>query len=266
MQGSIHPRARNLLLLSGLVLLGLTVITMTLRSVDPIEVVATLAFAPIFAGILYFGLRGGTILSVAAAVMYYLLRRPAIDLVGIAPLSGLILGRTLGFLAFGLVGGWAAEVVGGSLTKLALFDEIDDDTGLHNARSLLAVLDRERSRMGRYAGVFSVVHASFQPPAGSTRSAKAALRSLGGRLAKSVRMSDHISHLSDGDRSHVVVVLPETGAAGADAVAVNLETLLDDWGARQTAIETTTFPGAGDDDRTVSTVEDLARKVVAESV
>ncbi len=263
MTGSLHRSARNLLLLSGLALLGLTILTMTIRGVDPIEVVATLAFAPIFAAILFFGLRGGAALSMAAVVMYVLLRKPAIDLVGIAPLSGLILGRTLGFLAFGLVGGWAAEVVGGSLTKLALFDEIDDDTGLKNARSLVAVLDRERSRMGRYAGVFSVVHASFVPPPGSARSVRSALRSLGVSLANSVRISDHISHMSEEDRSHIVVVLPETGREGASTVAANLGEILDEWGADNLEIIQTTHPD--DDLGDEHPVAKLARRIVAQS-
>ena len=150
----------------------------------------------------------------------------------------------------------AASVVESSLTKLALFDEIDDATGLHNARSLLAVLDRERSRAGRYAGVFSVVHASFDRPSGRGRAVQSALRSLGSRLVTSVRISDHISHFSD-DRSHLVVVLPETGAEGAETVRTGLTSALAEWGAIALVTEIITMPGA---EETLTELERIARQ------
>lgn len=248
-------RARDLLLLSGLILLGLIVMSMALRGVDPVEVVATGAFAPIFAAILFFGIRGGVAVAAAASLGYVALRWPAIRLVGIPTLSGLLVSRIVGFLSFGAIGGWAASVVGNSLTKLALFDEIDDATGLHNARSLLAVLDRERSRAGRYAGVFSVVHASFERPTGRGRAVQSALRALGSRLVSSVRISDHLSHFSD-DRSHLVVVLPETGAEGAETVRAGLTAALEGWGAVGLVAEVICMPGA---DEPLSELERIAR-------
>jgi hypothetical protein len=255
MSEPLDTQARNLLLLSGLVLLGLIVLSMVVRGVDPAEVAATASFGPIFAAILYFGLRGGVITGVAAALGYLALRLPAIRLVGIAPLSGLLVSRVIGFLAFGTVGGWAASVVGGSLTKLALFDEIDDATGLHNARSLIAVLDRERSRAGRYAGVFSVVLATFDPPTGRGRAAKSAYRSLGGRLVSSVRVSDHVCHLVV-DRSQLAVVLPETGHEGAETVRSNLVSALESWGAVGLNTQVIVYPG---DDEPLADLERVAR-------
>lgn len=251
-------RARNLLLLSGLILLGLVVLSMAFRGVDPIEVVATAAFAPIFVAILFFGLRGGVGVAAAAAVGYIALRWPAIRLVGMPTLSGLLVSRIVGFMAFGAIGGWAASVVGNSLTKLALFDEIDDATGLHNARSLLAVLDRERSRAGRYAGVFSVVHASFARPSGRGRAVQSALRVLGSRLVSTVRISDHLSHFSD-DRSHLVVVLPETGAEGAETVRSGLVAALEEWGAVALMTEVIRLPGA---EETLAELERIARQAM----
>lgn len=248
-------RARNLLLLSGLILLGLIVMSMAFRGVDPVEMVATAAFAPIFVAILFFGIRGGVAVSAGAAIGYLLLRLPAIRLVGMPTLSGLLVGRIVGFIAFGAIGGWAASVVGSSLTKLALFDEIDDATGLHNARSLLAVLDRERSRAGRYAGVFSVVHASFDRPPGRGRAVQAALRALGSRLVSSVRISDHLSHFA-ADRSHLVVVLPETGSEGAATVRAGLTSALEAWGAVTLTTEVICLPG---DEEALQELERIAR-------
>lgn len=252
-------RSRNLLLATGTILLGLVLTSMLIRQVDPIEIVATALFVPIFVGAVLFGLRGGAIPALVATVVYLILRYPAIRLVGLGPLFGLVLGRAVGFLAFGIVGGWAAGVVGESLTKLALFDEIDDATRLHNARSLVAVLDRERSRVTRYSAVFSVVHASFAARERMTRSVRARLRALGTKVAASVRVSDHAAHFSADHRSHLVIVLPDTSAAGALTVAVNLEEALRSWGADDLTVEPVTLPG---DEERVRGIETLASATV----
>ena len=49
----------------------------------------------------------------------------------------------------------------GSLEKLELYDEIDDETGLYNARHLLLQTDLETSRARRYQTLFSVVALDF---------------------------------------------------------------------------------------------------------
>lgn len=220
-----YSRARNLLLLAGLVLLTLVVLTMVLRGLDPIEVAATLFFAPIFVGLLFFGAWGGLALGLAAAAAYVAMRWPAIRLVGFPALSSLVFSRILGFLVFGTAGGWAAARLRSTLDRLLLRDETDDETGLGNARSVINVIDRERSRAERHAKLFSVVTATLQggeldrlPP----RRLRAKLRDLGERLAGGIRSSDHAAHLSDDGTHTLVLVLPETGAAGAATVAAAL--------------------------------------------
>lgn len=242
-----YQRARDLLLLSGLTVLALVTLTMLLRGVDPIEVTATLLYAPLFVGLLFFGGAAGLTLGVVAAAVYLALRWPAIRLVGFPALSGLILSRVAGFLAFGGIGGWAASRLRTSLDKLALYDEIDDETGLHNARSFLATVDRERRRADRYASVFSVVLASFEDPwAGlSPRRRAAELRKLGLRLGSSVRGSDHVSHAREPGRQVVALVLPETGAEGAATVAANLVSHVRELAGNDARTETATFPDGG---------------------
>lgn len=242
-----YQRARDLLLLAGLVVLALVTLTMLLRGVDPIEVTATLLYAPLFVGLLFFGGAAGLTLAVAATATYLALRWPAIRLVGFPALSGLILSRVAGYLAFGSIGGWAASQLRASLDKLALHDEIDDETGLHNARSFLAAIDRERRRADRYASVFSVVVASFEDPWSglSGRRRAAELRKLGLRLGSSVRGSDHVSHARETGRHVIALVLPETGAEGAATVAANLTAHVRELAGNDARTETTTFPDGG---------------------
>jgi len=219
--GMTYQRARSLLLLVGLIIVGLVTLTMLWRGVDPVEISATLFFAPLFVAALYLGVWGGLVFGAAAAVAYVLLRMPAIDLVGFSTLSGLIMSRVAGYLLFGGIGGWAISVLRNSIEKLELYDAVDDETGLGNARSVVEVLDTERSRAERYSKVFSVVTATFSLH-DSPRRQKTVLSSIGTQLAASVRDSDHVAHGREGSRHWVALVLPETGAVGAQTVAGNL--------------------------------------------
>jgi len=220
-----YDRAKTLLLLSGLILIGVVGLVALSRGVDPIEVAGTLLFVPVFTGFLFFGMPGGLTLGIAAGVAYLLLRWPAIQLVGLGPLAGQIIARVAGYLVFGLGGGWAMDQIRARLEKLELHDEIDDETGLGNARSMLETVDLERARADRYQTIFSVVAADFTAPGWrdlSTRKQRTVLRDLGMRLAAGVRASDHLAHARRGDHRIIGVVLPETAAAGARKVADNL--------------------------------------------
>lgn len=219
-----YERARGLMLWAGLIIVGLVALTMSLRDVDPIEISATLFYAPIFAGFLLFGFGAGVTLGLAAAGAYIGLRIPALELVGFAPIAGTIIARVVGYVAFGAVGGWAADQLKVALERFRLIDELDEETGLGNARSIVNAIERELSRAERYSTAFSVVIATFDTPQGRRPAAK--LGELGSKVAMSVRSSDHAAHARIGDRHQVVIVLPETGESGAATVATNLETLV----------------------------------------
>ena len=47
----------------------------------------------------------------------------------VAARSALIIGRGIGYLGFGALGGWAAQQLERSLEKLDLYDQVDDQTG-----------------------------------------------------------------------------------------------------------------------------------------
>ena len=253
-----YERARQLLLGAGLLVLLLTAGVMYLRRVETVEVLATLLFIPVFLGFVFGNLRGGLIAGVLAAIAYAALRAPAIDAVGADRFVGLIASRSFAYLAFGLIGGWANSQLAGSLTKLELYDQIDDHTGLFNARFFVQDTDLELSRSKRYQTIFSVVVVEF-PSAGMetlTRRQRAAIRrDLGRMLKEAVRTVDRAVHGYDGSRHRFAVVLPETGREGAsifvnrlgDRMAQFLEergVALGDEGVTRTAV---TFPDDGDE-------------------
>ncbi len=156
-----YARARRLLTLVGLAVLAVLTLLLLVRSVDEVEVIATVLFVPLFLALMYFGVVGGILGAVVASVVYVALRADVIDAVGWGEFSSLIATRTISFLLFGLVGGWASATLEQSLDKLDLYDQIDDATGLHNSRFLLEDIDLERARCARYSTVFSVSFLEF---------------------------------------------------------------------------------------------------------
>ncbi len=252
-----YARARRLLLSAGLTVLLLLAAFMYARRVDTAEVVATLLFIPVFIGFVFQGVRGGLVAAGLAIIAYLGVRYPAIDKVGVSPLAGLILSRALAFVAFGAVGGWANRQLETSLSKLELYDQIDDDTRLFNARFFLEDTDLEMSRSKRYHTIFSVAVVEF--PAAplqqlSRRKKLAVIRELGSLLRSAVRAVDRGVHGFDGARHRLAVVLPETGAEGARTFATRLgeriATYLEDKkvavARRDVGIRTVTYPDDGD--------------------
>src|SRR5688572_15036362 len=169
-----YVKARRLLVLVGVLVLGVVAITMYARRVDTVEVVATLLFPPIFLAFVYRGVVGGVVAALAATGIYTALRYPAIDAIGADEYTGLIVSRAAAYLIFGAVGGWAVTVLESSLEKLELYDEIDDETGLYNARHLLQQTDLESARAQRYQTLFSTVELDF--PAAPLQALKARQR------------------------------------------------------------------------------------------
>ncbi len=214
-----YLKARRLLVFTGLAVLAVVALVMYARRVDGIEVAATLLFVPIFLAFVFRGVVGGVVVAVAAIAVYAALRYPAIDAVGVSEFAGLIASRAAAYLIFGAVGGWSTQVLEGSLEKLELYDEIDDETGLNNARHLLHQTDLEMARARRYQTLFSVVVLDL--PAGPlnamrSRARRAVLRDLGRQLREGVRNVDHVVHARDGGLHRLVAILPETSLEGAE--------------------------------------------------
>jgi GGDEF domain-containing protein len=263
-----YTKARRLLVATGLAVLAVVVVVMYARRVDGIEVAATLLFVPIFLAFVFRGVIGGLVTAVAAIAVYAGMRAPAIDAVGVSEFTGLIVSRAAAYLIFGAVGGWSMQVLEGSLTKLELYDEVDDETGLFNARHLLHQADLEMARARRYQTLFSVVLLDL--PAGpfaglKARDRRAVLRDLGRLLGEGVRTVDHVVHARDGDRHRIAVVLPETAHQGAEIFRSRLdERVLGYLAERGVPIDGTEVPAQaltfpGDDDAMEAVRADFER-------
>ncbi|HEV3472346.1 MAG TPA: hypothetical protein VG408_03960 [Actinomycetota bacterium] len=249
--------ARRLLLAVGLFILLALAGVMYLRDVEEVEIISTLLFIPIFIAFLKWGLRGGVIAGVLAAIAYIGLRYPAIDAIGAGRFVGLIASRALGLIAFGAIGGTASEVLESSLQKLELYDQIDDATGLFNARFFLQDTDLEMSRSKRYKTIFSVSVVSFPTKAleGLRRRQQGAVtKELGRLLAEGIRNVDRAVHGADGISHRLAVVMPETGREGAlvfterlrDKVFAYLQSKGVELGPRDIVAHSVTYPVDGE--------------------
>jgi GGDEF domain-containing protein len=246
-----------LVLLVGLAVLGVTIAIMLARGVDTPEVLGTTLFIPIFVAFVFWGIRGGLIAAAVASIIYFIARQPAIEAAGFDLFRGQILSRTFAYFVFGLIGGWASSALESSLNKLELYDQIDDATGIYNARFFVQDTDLELSRSKRYQTVFSLTVVDVPAAALEKldrRRRGRTLRDLGRLLGDSVRTVDRAVHASDGRNHRFAVVLPETGPEGAriftDRLADRLADYLSHRGIAVTPADVgriaVTYPDDGD--------------------
>ena len=227
-----YGRTRALLLAAGLAILLVTAAVMYVRRVEPVEVIAVLLFVPVFLAFMFAKVPGGLAAGVLAGLAYLALRYPAVEAIGAERFRGLLLSRAVAYLAFGGLGGLAMRQLEASLTKLDLYDQIDDASGLYNSRFYVEDTDLEMARSRRYHSIFSVavVDVPTNLLAGFSRRRRAALvRELGRRLQGSVRSVDRPVHGNDSERHRFAVVLPETGAGGASLFADRLAEQITDF-------------------------------------
>ena len=213
-----YATTRRLVLAAGLALLLLIAAVMYVRRVDTVEVIAVLLFIPVFLAFSFWKVLGGAIAGLGATAVYAFLRSPAIDAVGGGRYAGILAGRGLGYLAFGLLGGWASQQLERSLQKLDVYDQVDDDTGLFNARFLVQDTDLEMARATRYKTFFSIctVEVPAAPLDALPRRKRAGLlKDLGHQMKEAVRTVDRPVHAKDGAVHHFAVICPETGEEGA---------------------------------------------------
>ncbi|MGH2730710.1 MAG: GGDEF domain-containing protein [Actinomycetota bacterium] len=259
-----YSTARQLLLCAGLGVLLLTATVMYARRVETVEVLGTLLYIPILICSFFWGVRGGVVAGVMAAGAYAFLRNPAIDAVGFDPFVGVLASRTLAFVAFGAIGGWANRQLESSLTKLERFDQIDDRTGLFNARFFLENTDMEAARARRYRSMFSVAVVDVPISAVGSLSARRRekfLRALGETMRESVRVVDHPVYALGASAHRFAVVLPETGPEGAAIFVGRLATRMAEQVARAggtvgpRGLPTTRTTSWGDDDAVLRSLQ-----------
>jgi GGDEF domain-containing protein len=249
-----YASTRRLVLVAGLGVLLLVAGVMYARRVDTVEVLAVLLFIPVFLGFVLAKLPGGIAAGLVATIVYAVLRNPAIEAIGASRFVSLIVSRGVGYLAFGALGGWADRQLEESLEKLDIYDQVDDETSLYNARFFLQDTDLEIARAGRYKTLFSVCVVDVPGRALeslSRRKRAQLLRDLGFQMQEAVRNVDRAVHAFDGDRHRFAVICPETGPEGArvfvDRLADRLGAYLRTRGASVdgSALATVacTFPG-----------------------
>ncbi|MBW3614520.1 MAG: hypothetical protein KY439_04315 [Actinobacteria bacterium] len=245
---------RRLVLAAGLGILVLLAAVMYARRVDTVEVLAVLLFIPVFLALVFKGLVGGLVSAIAATVVYALLRGPAREAVGDARFAGLVLSRGVGYVAFGVLGGWASTQLARSLDKLEVYDQVDDDTGLFNARFFLQDTGLETARAQRYQTLFSVCVVDVDVSgleALSRRRRAALLADLGAQMKAAVRSVDRAVHARDTRAHRFAVICPETGSEGArvfvDRLAEKMAAFLSSRGVATAADDirrtACTFPG-----------------------
>ena len=234
-----YAATRRLVLLVGLGVLLLIAAVMFVRRVDTIEVLAALLFIPVFLAFVYWGLPGGLAAGVGAAIVYGAMRKPAIDAVGSGRFVNVIVGRGIGYIAFGALGGWAAKQLERSLEKLEVYDQVDDETGLYNARFFIQDTDLEMARASRYKTVFSVAVVDIPSSALDKlgrRQRVAILKQLGRQMKGAVRSMDRAVHARDDRNDRFAVVCPETSSEGArvfaDRLAESVAAFLRERGVR----------------------------------
>jgi GGDEF domain-containing protein len=248
--------ARRAMFAAGLVVLALIASIAYLRRVETIEVISTLLFIPVFMAFFVGGARTGLVAGLISAAAYAALRFPAVEVLGSERFIWLIWSRAAAFVAFGVLGGWATSQLQASLTKLELYDQIDDETRLYNARFFVEDTDAEIARSRRYQSIFSVAavdvpHSAFEGL--SRRQKEDLLRDLGRLLSGSIRSVDRAVHAVDDQRHRFAAILPETGAEGAqkftDQMAKRLLGQLGRPGGLTDAVhlDTATFTFPGDD-------------------
>ncbi len=263
-----YAKARRLLVATGLAVLAVVAVVMFARSVDTVEVAATLLFVPVFLAFVFRGVVGGIVGALVAIAVYAALRTPAIEAVGAGQFAGLLTSRAAAYLIFGAVGGWSIQVLESSLTKLELYDEVDDETGLFNARHLLQQTDLEMARARRYQTLFSIVVLDLPVTsfgAMKARARQALLRDLGRQLREGVRTVDHVVHARDTEHHRLVAILPETAGAGAEVFRSRFDERIRGFlaqrgvtvGAAEVLTRSLTFPG--DDDALEAVRAEFAR-------
>ena len=117
------------------------------------------------------------------------------------------------------IGGWAEQAARGVTEKLELYDQIDDYTGLFNARFFVQDTDLELSRSKRYQTIFSDLAGVLPrgPTPGPPPSPAPAIRKdLGRMLEEAVRTVDRAAHGFDGTNINSPACSPRRAGRRSD--------------------------------------------------
>ncbi len=213
-----YGQARWLGLAFGMTVLAAVAASAFLRGADPVEVFAVSLFIPILAAVVFLGPVGGGVAGSAASIAYLTMRLSTLGGVEPTEFAGSIVARVMLYMAFGILGGVANRNLEQSLKKLEIYDEVDDLTGVGNARSLLSLADREAARAQRYQTTFSVGVLRLDATSlkgMARRPSEKAIRKFYGDVNRAVRTTDKVTRLATDEVEELTVIMPETGPEGA---------------------------------------------------
>lgn len=265
-----YRQARTIVVGFGTALIFGVAVAAFFRGADLVEVAAILLFLPVLAALAVWQVRGGLAAAVVVSAVYVAVRIATLPGIPVGDFLGSIVVRVLLYVGLGLFGGWANELLAQALRKLELYDEIDDATGVGNARALLSIAGREVARADRYRTVFSVIVVRVDggafAPVGAKRGTRA-LRRLAQTIEQSVRTTDLVARIPTGDAEEVVCVLPETGREGAvilgERLVAGAREILAEHGLDavngQVSGQTITYPG---DDQALADYRDHLERVL----
>lgn len=270
-----YGRARGIVLAVGTVIIAVVTLTAYQLGADPVEVLATGLLIPILLGLTYRGVAGGLVSAAIVSVLYLTVRFSTLAGLDQTEFIPSAIGRVVLYLAVGALGGGASGVLERSMRKLELYDEVDDATGVGNARAALDLTSKEQARAQRYGSVFSVAqltidHAVFAQM--RERSALRLLRRFLQQLDHQARANDGVARVTGHDHEDVIVVLPETGSDGVRIFAARLlasarEQLAEAGPAAANGgirVRTLTIPG--DDEELAVLRDEMARTMAAETL
>lgn len=192
--------------------------------------------------------------------------RPVIPWIAAAVVGGMMVARGNGLdpstFVFAVTLAWAvasmrvSRPLVGRRSASGLHDEIDQETGVGNARAALTLIERETGRAASHGSLFSVVVLNVGRDRLVGLHPRHRARILGDLLrgiADDVRSSDRVCRVATSDREQIVIVLPDTSASGArlftNRLVPHVRQRLADQGGRsidQTLpAEVVTAPGDG---------------------
>jgi len=196
---------------------------------DPVEFVAQLLLLAVLVAAVRWGRRGGTTAAIVATVAYVAVK----VLVGAAVNAPAVVAeavvlRALMYVLVGVAGGEACMRMKLLLTRAHDARAIDESSSVYTPQFLSRVLGEAVAGFERYKLVFSVLVISVdgRVTAGMNAAQTAeTVRSMAARLRTGLRLVDEIGRLPWGA---FAIILPQTGASGAQTAADRLRADLRD--------------------------------------
>lgn len=190
--------------------------------INGIEIVAQLGIVVVVAAAAHWGRKVGTLVALAAAVVYLWIRLPLIASSLSGPAVMLVVSRIAGYLLLGIVGGEIFGRVKYVFARSHDSEAIDDFSHVFSQRFAAHAIRQALCRADRYAEPFSIVLVTLGPRFShdvKPEHRRSLVRSVANVIRDDVRIVDDVAHLDDG---RFAVILTHAGAGDARVVAARL--------------------------------------------